>query len=137
MLLFFSKTHEINGLMGKGKIIHELYNFLMLVCFFFFFSNIIGFKPIIVEWNGTHVRWLLLCYYLKKKKKMVKLCELIFCLKLDLYPRFTLSFCGYFMLVFYISMWMIVLHKPRFGNVNKKTILGQHNSLFAYASLVV
>ena len=73
----------------------------------------------------------------KKKKEKVKLCELIFCLKLDLYPRFTLSFCGYFMLVFYISMWMIVLHKPRFGNVNKKTILGQHNSLFAYASLVV
>ena len=134
MLLFFSKRHESKGLMGKGKIIHDLHKFLMLVPFF---SNIIGFKPIIVEWNGTHVRWLLLCYYLKKKKKMVKLCELIFCLKLDLYPRFTLSFCGYFMLVFYISMWMIVLHKPRFGNVNKKTILGQHNSLFAYASLVV
>ena len=66
---------------------------------------------------------------------MLKFYELIFCLKLDLYPRFTLSFCGYFLLVFYISMWMIVLHKPRFGNVNKKTILGQHNPLFAYASL--
>ena len=135
MLLFFSKTHEINGLMGKGKIIHDLHKFLMLVPFF---SNIIGFKPIIVEWNGTHMTWLLLCYYLLLlMKNLVKFFELIFCLKLDLYPRFTLSFCGYFMLVFYISMWMIVLHKPRFGNVNKKTILGQHNSLFAYASLVV
>ena len=71
----------------------------------------------------------------KKKKKLVKFCELIFCLKLDLYPRFTLSFCGYFILVFCISMWMVVLHKPRFGNVNKKTILGQHNPVFAYASL--
>ena len=49
MLLFFSKRHECNGLMGKGKIIHDLYNFLMLVGFFFFFPNIIGFKPIIVE----------------------------------------------------------------------------------------
>ena len=49
MHLFFSKRNESNGLMWKGKIIYDLYNFLMLVVFCFLFSNMIGFKPILVE----------------------------------------------------------------------------------------
>ena len=77
-----------------------------------FFSNIIGFKPIIVEWNGTHMTWLLLCYYFKKKK-FGTILRTNFLLKEFLQKKKnmlkawfvwcilgTLSFCGYFMLVF-------------------------------------
>ena len=35
-------------------------------------------------------------------------------------PCLQYPFCGYYILVYDTSLWMFVVHKPRFGNVNKK-----------------
>ena len=35
----------------------------------------------------------------------------------------SLVFCLYYILVFYICMWMVVVHIPKSGNANKKQYL--------------
>ena len=70
-----------------------------ILCRFIILSCLFSIQTL---WPVKPIQTLLLCYYLKK---FLKIFENQLSAKACLYLSFSLSFCGYFILVFVISLW--------------------------------